>query len=121
MFLVTINKPHQLLHLSFIGEVRAEELIQRHDEVVTLMADLKSGFRLLTDLGRLDSMGVDCAPEIGRIMELCDEKGVALVVRVIPDPTKDVGLAILSRFHYPHRPNSVTCESMVEAAELLSL
>jgi hypothetical protein len=54
-------------------------------------------------------------------MELCDQKGVALVVRVIPDPTKDVGLGILSRFHYHHRPRSVTCESMVEAAELLSL
>jgi len=121
MFLATINKSKQLLHLSFIEEVRVEELVQRHDEVVTLLADLKSGFRLLTDLGRLGSMGVDCAPEIGKIMELCDQKGVALVVRVIPDPTKDVGLGILSGFHYHHRPRSVTCESMVEAAELLSL
>jgi hypothetical protein len=121
MFLATANKSKQLLHLSFIADVRVEELVQSHDDVVMLMADLRSGFRLLTDLGRLDSMGVDCAAEIGRIMEMCDRKGVELIVRVIPDPMKDIGLGILSHFHYPHRPRTVTCQSMVEAAKLLSL
>lgn len=121
MFLATINKSKQLLYLSFIAEVRAEEIRQRQDEMATLIADLKSGFRLLTDLGRLGSREVDCAPEIGKIMELCDQNGVSFVVRVIPDPAKDVGLGILSRFHYPNRPRFVTCESMAEAAEILSL
>lgn len=121
MFLATTNRIKQLLHLSFIGEVRAEELIQRHDDVVALIADLKAGFRVLTDLDRLDSMHVDCVDEIGRIMELCDRSGVSLIIRVIPDPTKDIGLGILSRFHHPNRPRSVTCDSLAEAAALLSL
>jgi len=119
MFLATMNQSKQLLHLSFIGAVRAEELAQSHDELVLLMAELKPGFRLLTDLGRLDSIGVECVTEIGRIMDLCDQKGVELVIRVIPDSTKDIGLNILSLFHYPHRPRTVTCENMVEAFKLL--
>jgi hypothetical protein len=121
MFLATVNKPQQLLHLSFIGEVRVEELTRSRDEVAALIAELKPGFRLLTDFGRLDSMGLDCASEIGKVMELCDQKGVELIVRVIPDPTKDIGMGILTLFHYPHRPRSVTSDSMVEAAQLLSL
>ena len=121
MFLAAINKSKQLLYLSFIGQVRVEELVQSREELVTLVADLTSGFRLLTDLGRLDSISPSCASEIAKVMELCDEKGVELVVRVIPDHTKDIGLNILSFFHHHRRPRTLTCKNMVEAAKLLSL
>ena len=121
MFLATINKSKQLLHLSFIGQVRVEELAQGRDELIALLADLSPGYRLLADLGRLDSMSVDCAEEIGKVMESCDQQGVKLVVRVIPDPRKDIGLGILSLFHYHRRPRIVTCQNMTEAAKLLSL
>ena len=121
MFLAAINKPKQLLYLSFIARVEVEQLVQSWDEMVLLIADLKPGFRVLTDLSRLDSIGADCVPEIGKTMELCDQKGVGLIVRVVPDPTKDIGLNILSHFHYAQRPRMVTCESMAEAAKLLSL
>ena len=121
MFLATINKSKQLLCISFIEKVRVEELTQNHDGVVAMIAELSSGFRVLTDMERLESIGVSCRDEIGKIMELCDQKGVELIVRVIPDPQKDIGLNILSLFHYSRRPRTVTCESMVEAAKVLSL
>ena len=121
MLLATINKSKQLLYMSFIGEVRVEELVRSREEVVALLADLAPGFRVLADLERLDSISLDCAPEIGKVMELCDQKGVALVVRVIPDHTKDIGLGILSHFHYHRLPRIVTCANMAEAAKLLSL
>ena len=121
MLLATVNKSRQLLVLSFIGEVRSEELAQRREEVVTLMAELAPGFRLLTDWTHLHSMPPESLPEIGKFMELCDQKGVGLVVRVIPDPSKDFGLNILSLFHYARRPRAVTCANMIEAAEVLSL
>jgi hypothetical protein len=121
MFLVTVNKSKQLMLLSYIAQVRVEELAQARQELAAHVDDLGPGFRLLTDLGRLESIDPNCAPEIGQVMELCDQKGVAFVVRVIPDQTKDIGLNILSLFHYHHRPRTVTCETMVEAAKLLSL
>ena len=121
MFLATSNKPKQLLYFSFIHQVKAEELQQVRENVIMLLADLSSGFRLLTDLGKLDSMDVNCAAEIGKMMELCDQKGVALVVRVIPDQAKDIGLNILSLFHYRRAPRTVACDNMVEAAKILSL
>jgi hypothetical protein len=121
MFLATINKPKQLLHLSLIDQVRVEELAQSWENVATLVAELAPGFRLLTDMGRLGSLDPNGKTEIGKMMELCDEKGVALIVRVIPDPTKDIGFGILSRFHYRNNPRIITCNTMVEAAKLLSL
>jgi len=42
-------------------------------------------------------------------------------VRVIPDASKDIGLDILSIFHYRHRPRVVTCKNMAEAFKKLSL
>src|SRR5437016_5525523 len=117
MFLATINKPKQLLYLTFIGQVRVEELVSGKEDVVALLAELLPGFRVLADFARLDAMSVGCAAEIGSVMELCEQKGVGFVVRVIPDKTKDIGLGILTQFHYRHPPPIANCATMLEAAK----
>jgi anti-anti-sigma regulatory factor len=121
MVLAAVNKSKQLLLVTFVGQVRAEEVAKGREDVAALLAELAPGFRLLADLGRLESMGVNCAAEIGKVMDLCDQRGVGFVVRVIPDPTKDIGLGILSHFHYHNHPRTAHCANMVEAAKLLSL
>lgn len=121
MFLAEINPPQRLLHLSFIGHVTAAELAHHRDELAALMAALPAGFRLLTDLGRLDSMELDCEPEIGWIMDACDRRGVDTVIRIVPDPQKDIGLNIITLFHYHHRVRAVKCDSMAAAGRLLGL
>src|SRR5262245_11121098 len=100
MFLATVSKPKQLLYLSFIDRVSVEQLQQGRDDIRSLLADLGTGFRVLADLSRLDRMDISCATEIGKVMELCEEKGVKSVIRIVPDPAKDIGLNILSLFHY---------------------
>ena len=121
MYLATSNKEKRLLHLSFIGRVKPEQLKRGLEDLKILLADLPPGFRLLADFGRLDSMDLDCVPELGKGMEMVDQKGVGLVVRVIPDPGKDIGLNILTAFHYVRRPRVVNCKTMIEAAKVLSL
>jgi len=41
------------------------------------------------------------------------------VVRVVPDPHKDIGLNILSQFHYGPQIKLVTFESLAEALSAL--
>ena len=121
MFLATSNKAKQLVCLSYIQRVRLEELESGREDVKTLLTDLPPGFRLLVDLSQLETMDLDCMNEIGRTMELFDQSGVGVIVRVIPDPEKDKGFNILTIFHYPHHPQVITCQTMVEAARLLEL
>jgi hypothetical protein len=121
MFLVALNKPKQLLHLSYIQHVTPEELQRGYEDARAMAADLAPGFRLLADFGRLESMDLACRTDLGRFMELADRSGVGLLVRVIPDPSKDIGVDILALFHYRNLPRMVTCKNMVEAAKKLSL
>src|SRR3954468_8235195 len=94
MFFITSNKSKQLLYFSFIGRVEVEELARGMADLTSQLAELEPGFRVLGDLERLESMCVGGSAHIGKAMELCDQKGVGLVVRVIPDRTKDIGFGI---------------------------
>jgi anti-anti-sigma regulatory factor len=121
VILVTVNKPKQILLLSFIGRVRAEELAIGFQDLAAFLSELSPGFRLLSDLSAVESFDKDCVKELAKAMELCDQKNVSLRVLVIPDPSKDIGLNILASFHYTRRPRTVTCANMVEAAKALEI
>ncbi|HEY4417253.1 MAG TPA: STAS domain-containing protein [Verrucomicrobiae bacterium] len=121
MFLATTNKTKQLLYLSYIGKVSEGDLQSNAPDLAAMLAELSPGFRVLADLSQMESMDTACVPEIGRTMELLEQRGVGLVVRIIPDPSKDIGMNIISAFHYKNRPQTATCETMAAAAELLSL
>jgi hypothetical protein len=43
-----------------------------------------------------------------------------MVVRVIPDPRKDIGLNMLSLFHYRRGIRIVTCMTLEEATKTLA-
>jgi hypothetical protein len=121
MYLATLNKPKKLLHLSYIGQVKPQELKDGLVDLKALLADLPPDFRLLADFSRLEFMELACVTELGQGMEMVDQHGVEMVVRLIPDPSKDIGLNILTLVHYAHRPRVVTCENIIEAARVLSL
>jgi anti-anti-sigma regulatory factor len=121
MLLVTSNKSKQLLHISYVGPVRLEEFQRSREDLTTQLKELSPGFRLLADFSQMESMGLDCTPELGRMMDLIGQAGVDWVVRVIPEPSRDIGMNILTLFHYRHHPRTVTCQNLTEAARLLEL
>jgi hypothetical protein len=69
----------------------------------------------------LESLGLDCVPEIGRVMEFMGQASPSLVVRFIPDTRKDFGLNILTIFHYPKHLRVVTCHNLNDVAKILGL
>ena len=121
MLFVTSNQSRQLLYLSFVGAVRPDEFASGREDVTTQLAALSPGFRYLVDLTDLEFMGLDCMAELGGLMELIGQSGVGLVVRVIPDPSKDIGMNILTVFHYPSSLPVVTCQNLTEAVKALGL
>jgi hypothetical protein len=120
MFVTEFDKSQRLLRITLAGHTTAEEARSCMESVRSLLADVQPGFRLLADLGGILSMPTTAAPYIGQLMDSCAEKGVVLVVRLLPvEPSKDIGFAIMSQFHYAPDVRIVTCATMEEAANYI--
>src|ERR1700746_739311 len=101
MFLTEFDSSRRLLKIIIAGHTTLEEANSCLENLRSLLTDVQPGFRLFADLSGLLSMPTTAAPSIGQIMDLCATKGVELVVRLLPtEPSKDIGFAIMSRFHY---------------------
>ncbi len=114
-----VDEPKRLLVIRYSGVVEAEETEKGLEQIRNGLSKLQSGFRLLADLTALESMDTACAPFIEKAMDLCNQKGASMVVRVIPDPRRDIGLQIMSIFHYRGDVQIFTCETLAQADDLL--
>src|SRR5437016_7083084 len=115
MFQLEIEPTANLMKLTFGGHLSAKEMEECVEQFKQVLKEFQPGFRLLTDLTAMEATDLDCAPHIERIMDLCNEAGIGLIVRVIPDPHKDIGLNIMSLFHYRRGVRIVTCETIEQA------
>lgn len=120
MFAVELDQSRDTLTILYRGHVTPDEARLCREEVRLAGTILPPGFRLIVDLSELQSMEIACAPLIAQIMEICNHAGVAEVLRIIPDPTRDIGLQILSFFHYANDVSIQTCASAAEAEKLLA-
>ena len=110
----------KFIRLRYQGIVLAdhiEAVLPRLEESISRVGP---GFVLVTDLTGLESMHLDCVPHVTRIMDLCLGAGMAKVIRIIPDPAKDIGLNLLSLVHYRGRVPTVTFGSREEATREFS-
>jgi hypothetical protein len=114
-----VDELKSLFVIRYNGVVRAQETERGLEQIRSGLAKLQRGFRLLADLSELQSMDVACAPFIEQAMDIFNEKGASMVVRVIPDPHRDIGLQIMSIFHYRGDVQIITCQTLPEADEIL--
>ena len=119
MFGLSVDPAANAVTIAYGDRVLADETRRCAEELERALPLLHDGFRLVVDLTELRSMEISCRPFIARIMEICNEAGVAEVLRIIPDPTRDIGLQIMSFFHYRNDVYIRTCTSAAEAAALL--
>lgn len=120
MFTVEADPSQNLLVIKFSRQVGSDEIKRHLVEVEAALNALQPGFRMLTDLSELESMEYAAAPYISQTMDKCNAKGVALVVRVIPDARKDIGFKIMSYFHYGRTVPIITCATVEEANAALA-
>jgi hypothetical protein len=119
MFSVEIDKAKRLLVISAAGHVSKEEVKQAAAQVRDALRDVAPGLRALADFRWLESMRPSAAPYIAEIMATLAEKQVASLIRIIPNPGKDIAMNILSQFHYKHKLTISTVETLVEALDTL--
>ena len=120
MYAVEMDRSKRLLVISALRRVTAEEAKFAAQQVRELLRDVAPGFRVLADFRWLESMDSATAHHIAEIMDALSEKGVASVTRVMPDPHKDIGLNILSQFHYGPEIPIATFETLADAVQSLA-
>ncbi|MEO6001903.1 MAG: hypothetical protein ABIZ04_00290 [Opitutus sp.] len=117
---ITADGQRNILRITFAGNVTSADLIQYRADSMKALEALRPEFTLCVDLTDLVNMDFDCVPYIEQNMELVRDHGVKLVVRIIPDRTKDIGLSIMSLFHYRRGLKMLTVETRAEAEHLLA-
>jgi anti-anti-sigma regulatory factor len=119
MYSVEADKSKRLVVISAAGKVTKEEAKQVAQRVRDILKDFAPGFRVLADFQWLQSMDATAARHVAEIMDALTEKQVASVIRVMPDPHKDIGLNILSQFHYAPEIQITTFETLADALQSL--
>jgi hypothetical protein len=115
MFSIEASDAERLLKIIWSGHVDSEEMRKCAEEIGVAVSKMRPGFRILADMTDLHSMDYAGAPYIGLVMDLVVAKQVEHVVRVIPDPHKDIGLSIMSHFHYGSKVRITVCENLADA------
>jgi anti-anti-sigma regulatory factor len=120
MYAVELDRSKRLLVISATQKVTAEEAKMVAQRISEVLQDVAPGFRVLADFRGLQSMDSGAARHIAEIMDALAEKEVASVTRIMPDPHKDIGLNILSQFHYGPEVTITTFETLADAVQSIA-
>src|SRR5678816_314879 len=120
MYAVELDQSKRLLVISAAQRVTADEANLAAQRIREVLQDVAPGFHVLADFRWLESMDSAAARHIAEIMDALAEKNVASVTRVMPDPRKDIGLNILSQFHYGPDVIITTFETLADAVQSIA-
>ncbi len=121
MYAVELDRSKRLLVISAVGHVMAREVKAVAQRVREVLHQAAPGFHVLADFRWLESMDSTAAPHLAEIMDTLTEKGVGSVTRVFSDPRKDIGLNILSQFHYGPNVSITTFETLADAVQSITV
>ena len=120
MYSIEASDDERLLRINWLGRVDSDELRRCAEEFGVTTSKMRPGFRVLVDMTDLEWMDYAGAPYIGMVMDLCVAKQVEHVVRVIPNPHKDIGMNIMSYLRYGSKVRVTVCENLADAMRLLA-
>jgi hypothetical protein len=121
MYSVELDRSKRLLVITATQHVTSEEVRAIAERVRKLLQDVAPGLHVLADFRWLESMESAAARHLAEIMDALAEKEVASVTRVMPDPHKDIGLNILSQFHYGPQVQIATFETLADALQNIAV
>src|SRR5215470_3070508 len=120
MYAVELDRSKRLLVISGGQRVTAWEVKAVAQRVREVLQEVKPGFHVLADFRHMESMDSTAAPHFAEIMDTLTEKGVSSVTRVLSDPHKDIGLNILSQFHYRPDVTITTFDTLADAVQSIA-
>jgi hypothetical protein len=119
IFEARVDAARNLARTRYFGVITVAGMQEAMPRVEAMLASLKPGFSIFADFRDVVSMGLDCVPQLTHIMDLCREHGIGMIVRRLPEPTRDIGINILSVVHYRGKVRTVTVDTIEEAERAL--
>jgi anti-anti-sigma regulatory factor len=113
------DKEKALLIIYLEGRFDVPKAEKWLEDIESALCHAKEGFKIITDLSRVDNISEAAIEHIEHAMELCGRCGASVIARVIPEPAKDVGFNIMSIFHYSKTTRIYTCATLEEAMKKL--
>ena len=110
-----------ILYAHFKGLVEPEHINELNRVLPGLIRHLPPDFTVICDLSGMEIMDYACSGVVAEVMQKMARAGVGRVVRIIPDPRKDIGFGIMSIFHYPSKVLVNHFNSLEEALAYLEL
>ncbi len=120
MFKVSYNQALNAVIVEFAGKVDASQAEAFYSDIQKAIPKHGKGFKILTDLSGVQMMDPDTRGPIKKAMDFFNEHGVTEVIRVITDPSHDIGFNIMSLFHYSSKVKFLTVQSREEAEARLA-
>jgi hypothetical protein len=120
MSFIYADESRNLLHLIYVGKLDSAEATRLLAAARSALVPLRRGFEILADLRDLKAVEHDAVAIIDELMDLCNEHGVSVVVRVVSKETENFGFGIMSCFHYDHDVHFATCLSLEEGVARLT-
>jgi hypothetical protein len=114
-----VDVSRNVLRTLYAGRLSKLDMESAMTTVKSAMERLQPGFTILADWSHIEAIELDCVPCIAEIMEFARERGAALIVRVLPEPEKDIGINILSIVHLRGTARTVTADNLEEAERLI--
>jgi hypothetical protein len=102
------------VNIEFIGKVSVAEAYEAYFELENVLPK-QPGFKVLTDFTLAEGLDLEGKGAVERTMDLINSRGVSEIIRVIPDPTVDIGFNIMSAFHYSKEVKVLTVPTRLEA------
>ena len=121
MHKIDFNQINNIISIKIEGSFDLQQAEQLRVEIERIIPEVKKGFTLLTDLTSLQKMDLESRGSITKSMDLFNEYGVAEIIRIVPDMTKDLNLNIMSLFHYSRDIKIRTFGSLEEASKHINL
>ena len=116
MIKVNFDAEHNAVVIELEGSIDDAQAKRVLSDLEKVLPKTKKGFRLLADFSSVETMELDVQGEIGKAMDLLNAKGVAEILRVLPDPDLEIGFNVMGAAHYSKqvRVHTFSCRAEAE-------
>jgi hypothetical protein len=120
MYNISFDENENIVLIKIEGMFDLEQAEKAHNEITLILQKVKNGFIVLTDMSLLKEMNPESFKSISKTMDLFHSRGISHAIRVMPDPSKDIGFNIMDMFHYSPNVKIRTFESLENAKEYIN-